>query len=144
MDYYNQIDPYEQESLPYQSQESQQERPSRQYMERPVFERPRSAMPPRMPKAEALALVQQFKKWLVVASLVGFSVLTGLVVSHATGVTSTAAPQQQPDDDTIQHFEHSHSQDDGGFFQQQQQPQGGYGLGPNSTQQPPVSGSRTS
>ena len=146
MDYYNQVDPYDQEQLPYQPQyqprQSEQARAARQYMERPQFDRARSAIPPRMPKAEALALVQQLKKWLVVASLVGFGVLTGLVVNHATGVTSTSA--QQPGDNTIQQPAPAQSQDDGGFFQQQQQPQGGYGLGPNSTHQPPVSGSRTS
>lgn len=147
MDYYNQIDPYDQEQLPYQPRQphqTEQARAPRQYMERPLFDRPRSATPPRMPKAKALALVQQCKKWLVVASLIGFGVLTGLVVNHTTGVTSTSAQQQQPGDNTIQQRAPAQSQDDGGFFQQQQQPQGGYGLGPNSTQQPPVSGTRTS
>ena len=141
MDYYNQVDPYDQEQLPYQSYQPQQTRASRQYMERPIPERLRSAMPPRMPKAEALALVQQFKKWLVIASVVGFGVLSGLVVSHTTGITSAATQQQPGDNTTQQQSDPSQSQDNGGFFQQQH---GGYGFGPNSTQQPPVSGSRTS
>lgn len=140
MDYYNEIDPYGQESVPYQPRQAHASGQRQyQYMEQPIPERNRMAIPPRMPKSEAVALVQQFKKGLVVASIVGFAVLSALVVGHTTGVTSSV--QQQPDDNTFQ--QPDQSQDHGGFFQQQQQGQGGYGFGSNGNQQP-VSGSRTS
>src|ERR1700719_3457029 len=40
---------------------------------------------PRMSKAEALAFVEQCKKWLVTGSIVAFAALTGLVASHVIG-----------------------------------------------------------
>lgn len=140
MDYYNQIDPYDQEQLPYQTHQSREVYDSRQYMEQPVAERSRSAMPSRMPRAEALTLVQQFKKWLIVASLVGFGVLTGLVADHAIGFTSTAIHQHQQGGNTIQQFDRSQSHDNDDFFRHHH---GRHGFGQDNTQQQPVSGSYT-
>ncbi|HEX9135152.1 MAG TPA: hypothetical protein VF844_22930 [Ktedonobacteraceae bacterium] len=88
----------------------------------------------RMPKARALELVSVYKKRLIVASLVVFGLLSGLVAYHQAGAAanqgqvdpSQSAPATQPSN--------------GGFFDQQ----GGNNFGSNNPWQPPVSGSRVS
>lgn len=88
----------------------------------------------RMPKARALELVSLFKKRLIVASLVLFGLLSGLVAYHQVGAAanqgqvdpSQSAPATQPSD--------------GGFFNQQ----GGNNFGSSNPWQPPASGSRVS
>src|SRR2546426_2170120 len=46
--------------------------------------------PPKpMPKARTLAIVQAFKRWLVVASMMTFVSLSGLVAYHQIGTTTT-------------------------------------------------------
>jgi len=90
--------------------------------------------PERMPKAQALDLVRVYKKRLVVASLVVFGLLSGLVAYHQVGTTtnqvqsgpSQVAPGTQPSS--------------GGFFDQQ----GGSNFGSSNPWQPPVTGSRVS
>ena len=87
-----------------------------------------------MPKARALELVGLFKKRLIVASLVLFGLLSGLVAYHQVGSAtnqgqidpSQSAPATQPSN--------------GGFFDQQ----GGNNFGSSNPWQPPVSGSRVS
>jgi len=86
-------------------------------------------------KAQALAIVKTCKKWLVVGSVLFFGVISGLVITHATGVTSQTATNsgsQQAAPSTS---------GQGGFFQQ---PQGGNGIGNNGTSQNPVSSTRVS
>jgi hypothetical protein len=88
----------------------------------------------RMPKSRTLELVSLFKKRLIVASLVLFGLLSGLVAYHQVGASanqgqvdpSQSAPATQPDD--------------GGFFNQQ----GGNNFGSSNPWQPPASGSRVS
>ena len=50
--------------------------------------------PKPMPKARTLALVRTFKKWLMVASFVGFGTLSGLAAFHQVGATSTTTASQ--------------------------------------------------
>src|SRR5260370_7291231 len=45
--------------------------------------------PEKMPKARALALAHTFKKWLVVASIVGFGAFSGLAALHQVGTTAS-------------------------------------------------------
>lgn len=93
----------------------------------------------RTTKAQALAIVRTCKKWLIIGSIVGFGVFSGLAATHVTGVTSQAATnsatqqQQAAPDDPGQ----------GGFFQQQPQ-QGGNNFGNSGSSQGPVSGSGVS
>jgi hypothetical protein len=53
----------------------------------------KAKQPERMPKAQALALADRFKKSLMVASVLGFGVFSGLAAYHqiATTTTTTAA-----------------------------------------------------
>ncbi len=147
-------DPYGQQSFPYQPygahasgiyQRNETVSPSptsrvamrahsKQVNTRPVT--------PRKSKAETLALVHEFKKWLVAGSVITFGLLGGLVAGHAVGTTASQATPASNAPST-----------GGGFFQQgpqgqqqqgQQQQGGGYGFGNGNFGQPPVSGSHTS
>ena len=88
----------------------------------------------RMPKAKALALVSKFKQWLIIASLVTFGVLSGLVAYHQVG----AAPNSTPADPSQALPDAPPSS--GGFFDQQ----GGDHFGSNHDWQRPVTGSSVS
>lgn len=98
----------------------------------------------RRTKAESLALVGTFKKWLIAASLIGFGVFSALAAGNVVGVTAqNATPQPTNNNPQIT----SPSQDDngGGFFQQRQP--GGSNFGGNGgglQGQGPVSGSSVS
>jgi hypothetical protein len=91
----------------------------------------------RMPKTQALELVNVYKKRLIFASLVAFGLLSGLVAFHQVGTVanqnqvnpSQPAPVTQPSNG-------------GGFFDQQ----GGNNFGPGGfgQQQQPSSGSGVS
>src|ERR1051326_5018117 len=100
------------------------------------------AKPKRMSKAETLAMVDSFKKFLVVGSLISFGVLGGLAASHITGVTSSQAapssPETGPSINSPGPQSPSNSVNNGGFFNQ-----GGYQFGPGSSQSPST-GTRTS
>jgi hypothetical protein len=100
-----------------------------------------------MPKAEALALVDKLKNWVVIGSVVAFGTIGGLVISHSVGVTSTQAANNNTQQSAPSSSSSSSSSQSGGFFQQQQQQgqgQGGNTFGSSSTSQPPVSSSSVS
>ncbi|HVB60688.1 MAG TPA: hypothetical protein VNE61_05785 [Ktedonobacteraceae bacterium] len=103
----------------------------------PPAPRPRQSPPAekRMPKAEALSLVQKLKRWIVVASVMAFGVIGALAVGHVTGITSQAT------NSATQQTAPASSSQNGGFFQQ---PQGGNQFGSGSSSQAPVTTSRTS
>ena len=44
--------------------------------------------PQKMPKARVMALTNTLKKWLAIASIVGFGTLSGLVAFHQVGTTA--------------------------------------------------------
>jgi len=102
--------------------------------------RPAQAVKPtisRLSKAEALAFVDQCKKWLVAGCIVSFGVLTGLVAGHVIGSTaSNANSTTGPGQSSSQAAPASN----GGFFQQQ----GGSNFGNGNVSQQPVSGSHIS
>ncbi len=88
--------------------------PNQTMNQRPM-QKPRTAPEGKyMPKAEALAIVDKLKRWIVIGSVVAFGTIGGLVISHTVGVTSTQAatsssPQSAPSS--------SSSSQSGGFFQ---------------------------
>jgi hypothetical protein len=91
--------------------------------------------PEKMPKARVLALANTLKRWLVVASLVGFGTLVTLAAYHQIGSTATSSGTSNTSSATS-----SSSQDDGSFLQQQ----GGSNIGSTSSSSTVVSGTRTS
>src|SRR3989440_5307349 len=71
-------------------QDSRQELPrpqNRGLPQRDVGQKPRAAE--KMPKKRALALARTLKRWLVVASIVGFGTFGGLVAFHQVGTTAS-------------------------------------------------------
>ena len=71
-------------------QDSWQELPrpqNRGLPQRGVGQKPRAAE--KMPKKQALALARILKRWLVVASIVGFGTFGGLVAFHQVGTTAS-------------------------------------------------------
>jgi hypothetical protein len=115
--------------------------------------RPSADKPVRMSKAETLEVADSLKKFLVIASIVGFGALSALAASHVTGVTSSqAAPSSSSSASSSSPGTQSPSNSDnsgnsGGFFnsgnQSNQGNQGGYQFGPGNSQSP-FSGSHTS
>ena len=89
----------------------------------------------RTTKAQALAIVQTCKKWLVIGSILCFGVFSGLALTHVTGVTAQSATNNSTQQAAPT------TPDQGRFFQQQQ---GGYNFGNNGTSQGPVSSSSVS
>jgi len=95
---------------------------------------------PRLSKAEALAFVEECKKWLVAGSIVTFGLLVGLVASHITGTTSNQSNNQAaPASNGSSTSPSTSPSNNGGFFQQ-----GGSNFGNGNFGQQPVSGSHTS
>src|SRR6266700_7497541 len=74
----------------------------------------------KMPKARALALARTFKKWLVVASIVGFGTFSGLVALHQVGTTASQSTQTSSGSSTTTSTttSSSSSQNSNGFFNQ--------------------------
>jgi hypothetical protein len=113
---------------------------------------PQRGSPGRVSKAETLSLVKMLKRGLLVASVLGFGAMGGLVMSHTVGTTNQAAgspPVQTGSPPTSpslftpfdrEDHEEDHDEDEEGFFQQQ----GGYNIGANRSTQPPATTSRTS
>ena len=60
---------------------------NRGLQQRGVGQKPRAAE--KMPKKRALALARTLKRWLVVASIVGFGTFGGLVAFHQVGTTAS-------------------------------------------------------
>jgi hypothetical protein len=106
----------------------------------PPPQKPRRIPP--MPKAQALELVEMFKRGIVVASLLGFGTLSALVLSNMHISASTNANQITPSQTNPFDSSSDDSSGDstsGGTFQQ-----GGYGFGSNSPSQGPATRSHAS
>jgi hypothetical protein len=117
---------------------SNQQYASLQYQEwQRRTQNPKPKLQERMPKTQALELVNVYKKRLIVASLVVFGLVSGLVAFHQVG----AAPNQQQVDPS-QSAPVPQPSNGGGFFDQQ----GGnnFGSGGFWQQQQPSSGSGVS
>ena len=124
----------------------QQQLPRPQNQELPkhsVGQKPR--VPEKMPKARALALANIFKRWLAVASIVGFGTLGGLVALHQVGTTTSQSTQSSSGSSNTSSTSSSSSQSSNNFLKQQ----GGNTSGTSSSStssssSTPVSGTSTS
>ena len=100
----------------------------------------KSRAPEKMPKARALALANTLKRWLAIASIVGFGTFGGLVALHQVSSTTTTSQSTSTNSSSS-----SSSQNSNGFFKQQ----GGNTSGTSSSSSSssssaPVSGTHTS
>jgi hypothetical protein len=108
--------------------------------------------PEGMPKARAMALAQTLKKWIVVASLVSFSTLSGLVALHPVSAaastssnrtsnnTKSSTSSSQTTSSTSSSSQNDDSSNSSSFFNQP----GGNNFGSSNSSQAPVSGSSVS
>jgi len=90
--------------------------------------------PAAMPKARTLALAHTLKKWLTVASLVGFGTFSGLIAYHQLGSATTTSGTSQTTTATPTATQNSNN-----FFQQ-----GGNNIGTTTATPTPTSTSTTS
>jgi hypothetical protein len=144
---------YDQPSIPYQpaSQEAAYKANQQQKIASPSAGR----LTP-MPKTRARAIVNTWKRWIVVASLASMGAFGGLIATH---LPASATTEQQPtsattttsnsNTQTTTHHRHKHDDDgvssssdssSGSFFQQQ----GGDQFGSSSSNQQPVTRSHAS
>jgi hypothetical protein len=101
--------------------------------------------PEKMPKARALALANMLKRWLAVASIVGFGTFGGLVALHQIGNTTTQSTQSSSGASKTNSTSSSSSQNSNNFLKQQ----GGNTSGTsssstNNSSSTPVTGTSTS
>ncbi len=90
----------------------------------------------KMPKAQALALVNALKRTLAVASIIGFGIFGGLVAMHQVSTTT----QSTSGSSNTSSNSNSSSQNSNSFFNQQ----GGNTSGTSSTSSTPVTGTTIS
>ena len=90
--------------------------------------------------ARALALANIFKRWLAVASIVGFGTLGGLVALHQVGTTTSQSTQSSSGSSNTSSTSSSSSQSSNNFLKQQ----GGNTSGTSSSSSTPVTGTSTS
>ncbi|HEX9134907.1 MAG TPA: hypothetical protein VF844_21690 [Ktedonobacteraceae bacterium] len=94
----------------------------------------------KMPKARALALANTLKRWLAVASIVGFGTISGLLAFHQVGTATSQSTQSSSGSSNTNSTSSSSSQNSNSFFNQQ----GGNTSGTSSSSSTPVTGSHTS
>jgi len=99
--------------------------------QRGVGQKPK--VPEKMPKARVLALANTFKRWLAIASIVGFGTFSGLVALHQVGTTATTSQTSSTSSQT------SSSQNNNSFFNQ-----GGNNFGTSNSSQGSTSASSSS
>ncbi len=73
----------------------------------------------KMPKARALALANTLKRWLAVASIVGFGTFGGLVALHQVGTTAVQSTQSSSGSSNTSSTSSSLSENSNSFFNQQ-------------------------
>ena len=144
---------YDQPSIPYQPAYQETAYGANQQQEAAPPSGERGA---RMPKERARALVNTWKRWIVVASLASMGAFAGLIVTH---LPASATTEQQPTSTTTTsnnntqttsgtyHRHHKYDEEtsssdssSGSFFQQQ----GGDQFGSSSSDQQPVTRSHAS
>jgi hypothetical protein len=59
-----------------------------------AYEEQKLKVPKRMSKVQALALARSYKKWLVIASLVGFGVFSGVIAYQQAEVSANSAASE--------------------------------------------------
>src|SRR5713101_2293388 len=103
-----------------------------------VGQKPRA--PEKMPKARTLALARTLKRWLAVASIVGFGTFGGLVALHQVGTTTSQSTQSSSGSSKTNSTSSSSSQNSNNFLNQQ----GGNTSGTSSSSTTPVTGTSSS
>jgi hypothetical protein len=96
----------------------------------------------RMPKTQALELVNTYKRRLIFASLVVFGLVSGLVAFHQVGVNASQAPVDPSQSAPV--TQPAQPSNGGGFFDQNQQGGNNFGSGGFWQQQQPSSGTGVS
>jgi hypothetical protein len=122
---------YEGRSVTAQASQQKLPRPQNQGL-------PQSAVGQK-PKARALALARTLKRWLAVASIVGFGTFSGLVALHQVGTTASQSTQSSSGSSQKSSTSSSSSQNSNSFLNQ-----GGNNLGSSTSSSTSVSGSSTS
>ena len=133
------------QSRPAAAQNEQQlPRPQNQGLPKhSVGQKPR--VPEKMPKARVLALANTLKRWLAVASIVGFGTFGGLVALHQVGTTTSQSSQSTSGSSNTSSTSSSSSQNSNSFFNQQGGNSGGTNTSStSSSSSTPVSGTHTS
>jgi hypothetical protein len=106
--------------------------------------------PERMPKARAQALARRFKRWVAVASIVGFGTLSGVIAYHQLSTTtattqtsasasSTTTPATVTPSATASSSSQDSNSNSSGILQQ-----GGNNFGQNGSSSSAVTGSSVS
>jgi uncharacterized membrane protein YgcG len=109
----------------------------------------------RMPKAQAVSMARTLKRVIVVASIAGFGILSGVVATHLQTITTSQSTSTSASQNTSSNTsssstssttnsnsnQNSSNVNSGGFFNQQG---GGYGFGSGSSSQAPITSSRVS
>src|SRR5450759_1488225 len=85
--------------------------------QRAVDQKPKA--PEKMPKARAMALANTLKRWLGIASIVGFGTFGGLVALHQVGTTTSQSTQSSSGSSSTNSSSSSSSQNSSSFLQQQ-------------------------
>ena len=135
---------YEGGSVTAQDGQQQLTRPQNQELrQQHVGQKPR--VPEKMPKARVLALANKLKRWLAVASIVGFGTFGGLVALHQVSATTSQSTHSSSGSSKTNSTSSSSSQNSNNFLNQQ----GGNTSGTsssstNSSSSTPVSGTSTS
>ena len=101
-----------------------------------VGQKPR--VPEKMPKARTLAVARTLKRWLTVASIVGFGTFSGLVALHQVGTTISQSTQTSSRSSTTS-TSSSSSQKSNSYLNQ-----GGNNFGSSSSSSTSASGSSVS
>jgi hypothetical protein len=96
--------------------------------------------PEKMPKSRALALANTLKRWLAVASIVGFGTIGGLAAFHQVNTATSQSTQSSSGSSNTSSTSSSSSQNSNNFFKQQ----GGNTNGTSSSSQGSNSGTSTS
>ena len=100
----------------------------------------KSKVPEKMSKARVLALANTLKRWLAVASILGFGIFGGLVALHQVGTTASQSSQSSSGASNTSSISSSSSQNSNSFFNQQ----GGNTSGTSSSSSSAVTGTHTS
>lgn len=99
----------------------------------------------KMPKARALALANTLKRWLAVASIVGFGTISGLVAFHQVGTTTSQSTQSSSGSSKTNSTSSSSSQNSNNFLNQQGgNTSGSSSSSSSSSSSTPVTGTSTS
>ena len=97
-------------------------------------------VPEKMSKARALTLANTLKRWLAIASIVGFGTIGGLAAFHQVNTATSQSTQSSSGSSNTSSTSSSSSQNSNNFFKQQ----GGNTNGTSSSSQESNSGTSTS